>query len=199
MQTTPWQQALTTSTVGQARRVWIQAAGVVGFALLTTVGAAVKIPVPGTPVPITLQTLSVILAGMTLGSRLGMVSMGFYLLLGMTGYHVFAVASWGPGTMFGATGGYLLGFVLAQPVIGRLTQAGRGRLHGLLVAAVGGNAVIFGAGLIWLHLWLQTGLIETVSMGLVPFVPGLIAKTLAAVGGGHLLQPLSQRYFAPVR
>ncbi len=184
-----------TPAVEQARRVWIQAAGVLGFALLTAAGAMVRIPLPGTPVPFTLQTLFVVLAGLTLGTRLGLASMGFYLLLGMTGYHVFAAASWGAGTILGPTGGYLLGFVLAQPVLGHITRPARGGLPALLAAACAGNAVIFGAGLIWLHLWMHTSLAATLTMGLAPFVPGLIVKTLAAVAAGRFLQPVSRRYF----
>ena len=93
------------------------AAGVIGFALLTALGAAVRIPLPFTPVPITLQTLFVLLAGVTLGPRLGAASMAFYLLLGTAGYHVFAGSErCGLQTIFGPTGGYLLGFLLAQPL-----------------------------------------------------------------------------------
>lgn len=169
----------------------------IGFALATAVAAAVQIPLPGTPVPFTLQTLVVLLAGMTLGSRLGTAAMVFYMLLGMAGYHVFAAAAWGAGTVFGPTGGYLLGFIVAQPVIGTLTRMGRRRLPGLLAAAIAGNAVIFALGLIWLHLWMDTSPAGTVAMGLLPFMPGLVVKTMVAVGGGRLLQPLSRRHFTP--
>ena len=146
-----------------------------------------------------LQTLFVLAAGMVLGPRLGLASMGFYLLLGTTGYHVFAGASWGAATVFGPTGGYLLGFVLAQPVIGTVARLVRGRLPALLAAGVAGNAVIFAAGLVWLHLWLQTGMAGTLAMGLTPFVPGLLVKTLVAVSGGRLLQPVSRKYFVRCR
>ncbi len=174
-----------------ARRVWLQAASVVGFALLTAAGAHLAVPVPGSPVPITLQTLFVLLAGMTLGPRLGTLSMGFYLLLGMTGYHVFAAASWGHGNVLGPTGGYLIGFVLAQPVIGALARRSRGRSPGLLAAALAGNMVIFAVGLLWLQVWMQATPTQALAMGLGPFIPGLILKTAAAVAGGRLLQPLS--------
>ncbi|MCP4247663.1 MAG: biotin transporter BioY, partial [bacterium] len=126
-----------------ARRVAWQAAGVVGFALLTAMGAQIAIPVPGSPVPITMQTFFVLMAGMTLGPRLGVASMAFYLLLGMTGYHVFAAAWWSPGNFLGPTGGYLIGFVLAQPIVGALARRGRGgwvRWRDLAFAAVAGNA-----------------------------------------------------------
>jgi biotin transport system substrate-specific component len=169
---------------------------VVGFALLTAVGAKIALPVPGSPVPITLQTLFVLLAGMTLGPRLGAVSMGFYLLLGMTGYHVFAAASWGHGNVLGATGGYLAGFVIAQPVIGALVRRvdpPRASWSTLLVAALAGSVVIFAVGLVWLHLWMHTTPARTLEMGLWPFAPGLILKAALAVAGGRLLQPLARR------
>ena len=196
------QRAGIVALASAGRRVWLQAAGVVGFALLTAAGAHLAVPVPGSPVPITLQTLFVLLAGMTLGPRFGALSMGFYLLLGMTGYHVFAAASWGQGNIFGATGGYLIGFVLAQPVIGALSRrsnsprASLTRLSmtsSLLAAALAGNLIIFTIGLVWLQLWMNTAPVQTLAMGLWPFVPGLVLKTAAAVAGGHALQPLARR------
>ena len=110
----------------------------VGFALARGGGAHVAIPLPGTPVPMTLQTLVVLLAGVTLGPRLGLVSVTFYLLLGTAGYHVFAAGDWGLSTIFGATGGYLVGFALAQPILGSLTRPGRHSRLRLLLALLTG-------------------------------------------------------------
>ena len=93
----------------------------------------------------------------------------------------------------------MLGFVLAQPVIGHIARRGQGRLPVLLAAACAGNALIFAAGLTWLHLWMHTSPAATLTMGLAPFVPGLVGKTLAAAGGGWLLQPVSRRYFVAER
>lgn len=180
-----------------SRRVWVQAAGVVGFALLTAVGAQLRFYLPGNPVPVTLQTLVVLTAGMTLGPWLGTVSMMFYLLLGVSGYHVFAGPAWESAYLFGPTGGYLVGFVLAQPLIGWLTRRGTGGWGGILTAALAGNAIIFAAGLVWLHAWSQASAIETLALGLWPFVPGLILKTGAATAGGRALQPVARRYFVP--
>jgi biotin transport system substrate-specific component len=168
----------------------------VGFALLTAIGAQIRFYLPSSPVPVTLQTLAVLMAGMTLGTRLGTASMAFYLLLGISGYHVFAGAGWDSSYLLGPTGGYLIGFVLAQPLIGRLTQRGSGRWSSLLVAALAGNAVIFVAGLLWLHVWTQAAPAETLAMGLWPFVPGLILKTAAATAGGRALQPVSRWFSA---
>ena len=173
--------------------VLVRTLAVVAFALLTGLSAQVRIPVSGTPVPVTLQTACVLLAGMTLGPWLGLASMGLYLLLGMTGYHVFAAASWGAGTVFGTTGGYLIGFVLAQPLVGFLTQRGRGRFPGILAAGLAGSVVIYVTGLVWLQLWMQTSLSETLAMGLWPFVPWAVIKLALAVTGGRLLHPVWAR------
>ena len=167
----------------------------IGFALLTAIAAQIRVPLPGTPVPVTLQTLAVLLAGITLGPWLGAASMALYLCWGLLAGPVFAVPAWGPGTLLGATGGYLIGFTLAQPAIGLITRAGRGRLPGILAAVLAGNLVIFACGLTWLHVWLGTGLAATLAMGLWPFLPGLVAKTLAATGAGRLLQPLARTWF----
>lgn len=175
--------------------VWVHAAGVAGFALATAAGACVAIPLPGTPVPLTLQTLFVLLAGVTLGPRLGTLSMAFYLLLGTTGYHVFAGGNWGLSTVFGATGGYLLGFVLAQPILGTLAQPGERSGSRLLLAVLAGNVIIFASGLAWLASWSGAGLRQTLVWGLWPFVPGLIVKTAIALAVGHLALRRVRRWF----
>ncbi len=181
-----------------AHHAWVQALGVVGFALATAVGARIAIPIDGTPVPITLQTMFVVLAGMTLGPWLGTLSMVFYLLLGVTGYHVFASSAWAPDTVIRATGGFLVGFVLAQPAIGMLTRRCKGRAWGLIQATAVGSATIFAVGLIWLHLWLgHVSWAESLRIGFYPFVPGLLLKSVAVVAGGLLLQPISRKYFQP--
>jgi biotin transport system substrate-specific component len=160
--------------------LWLRAAGVVGFALLTALGAFVAIPLPGTPVPLTLQTLFVLLAGVTLGPRLGTLSMALYLVLGITGHHVFALGGLGPAALCGPTGGYLLGFVLAQPVLGRMTSGRRLTWSRILGSLLAGQLIIFAAGLTWLSLCLNAGLWTALALGFWPFMPGLVFKTILA-------------------
>jgi biotin transport system substrate-specific component len=198
MKSTSVAQTEVRPVVDRRTRVWIAAAGVVGFALLTAVGAQVAIPLPGTPVPMTLQTLAVLLAGITLGPRLGTASMAFYLLLGTTGYHVFALGCVGLTTVCGATGGYLVGFVLAQPVIGWLSRWGRPRWTMLAAAALAGDAIIFAAGLVWLSLWLGSGFWQTLVLGVWPFVPGMLVKTVAAVVVGRVAMPAARRVLGAI-
>jgi biotin transport system substrate-specific component len=161
--------------------VWRCALAVVGFAVLTALCSHVIIPLPHTPVPITLQTLVVALAGLTLGWRLGLASMAFYLLLGTAGYHVFAGGNWGLETVFGATGGYLVGFALAQPIFGWFAHTRRIRWYEAFGLVLAGHALIFASGLLWLSLWLGTGAEQTLALGFWPFLPGCALKTAAAV------------------
>ncbi len=184
------------AAAGRHTRVGLSVAGVVAFALLTAVGARIALPVPGTPVPITLQTFFVLLAGATLGPRFGTASMAFYLLLGTTGYHVFALGNWGLETVFAATGGYLIGFVLAQPIIGRITQPSRRHWRRAVAAMLLGNAVIYAAGLTWLALWAGTGLGTTLELGFWPFLPFELLKIALATGVGGLIAPAARRILA---
>lgn len=151
---------------------------VVGLALLTAASAAVRIPVPGTPVPITLQTLAVLLAGFTLGPRRGAASQMLYLSLGMTGLPVFAAASLSASPF---TGGYLVGFVFAALAVGALRRRLPDTIGGIFVAAVGGTAVIFTFGLAWLTWVLGGHVALALAQGLFPFLPGAVLKITAAV------------------
>lgn len=171
-------------------------AGVLGFTLLTSLGAQVAIPLPPDGIPMTLQTLAVVLAAVGLGPRLGMASMGLYLVVGMVGAGVFADGRTGLGVLMGQTGGYLVGFVLCQPVIARIIRGRDGRIRGwgaFVLAMLAGHAVIFALGVPWLALVRGFALERAIRGGFVPFVPGLIVKTIAAVVIGRLAAPLASR------
>ena len=176
-----------------ARARWAKSAvGVFGFAALTAIGAAISIPLPHTPVPLTLQTLAVLLAGVTLGPRRGLAAMALYLLAGAAGYHVFADGCWGLATVCGGSGGYLLGFALAQPLIGWLAGQHDGvqdapTWRRLALAVLAGEAVIYGCGLLWLGAWLHTSMNETLALGLLPFATGELLKAATAVAIGRLV------------
>ena len=89
------------------------------FAALTAIGAWISIPIP--PVPFTFQVLFVLLAGAVLGSARGGLSQIVYVLLGVIGLPVFAGGASGPGVLFGPTGGYIFGFIVAAFVVGALS------------------------------------------------------------------------------
>ena len=158
-------------------------AGIVGFAALTALGAQIQVPIPGTPVPMTLQTLPVILAPCFLGARRGVLSMALYIAVGLLGAPVFADASSGLHVVLGATGGYLLGFFLAQPVIARVLRStpGAPSWRDRLAAVIIGQIVIFTVGVLWLSVVMHSGLGDALAKGLVPFLPGDVLKSALAV------------------
>ncbi len=154
------------------------------FAALTGLLAQARIYLPFTPIPITLQTFAVLLAGVTLGRWWGGASMAAYGGLGILGVPWFANAASG----FGATFGYLVGFVLAATFIGYVTDKyvrvrGFSPMLGLMTAA--GALLIYVPGAIWLALWLGMAgntvtLGSVMAMGVAPFILGDIIKTMAA-------------------
>ncbi|MFN0011533.1 MAG: biotin transporter BioY [Phycisphaerales bacterium] len=166
--------------------------GVVLCAMLTAACAQISVPMPGSPVPVTLQTFAVILSGLVLGPALGASSMVLYVLAGLVGLPVFAGADGGLRVALGATGGYLLGFVAASAVAGlivrRARERGRAALHAAILAAVVGNVIVFACGLPWLKVVVASDWATTLSMGLWPYLVGTLVKVpmsvAAAVGLG---------------
>jgi biotin transporter BioY len=132
------------------------------------------------PVPITGQTLGVLLTGMLLGSRRGSLSVLAYLAQGIAGLPVFAPGGpLGLARLLGPTGGYLLGFVAAAYVTGLLAERGWDRkMPTALLAMLVGNTVIYALGLSWLALFV--GIENTLPLGLYPFVIGDAIKALLA-------------------
>jgi len=171
------------------RSVLAEAALAVLFALFTALMAQLVIPLPFTPVPITGQTFAVLLTGALLGSRLGAVSMVLYVTLGAVGLPFYAGGAHGMQVVFGATGGYLLGFIVADFVVGRLAELRWDRsLQRSLPAMAAGQAVIYALGLIGLGLALHWPA-NLLQLGLTPFLIGDAIKLVAAA----LLLPAAWR------
>lgn len=156
---------------------------VVAGALLVYLTARVAFPVPGSPVPITGQTFGVLLVGGALGFRRGLVAVGLYVLLGVVGLPFFAEGKGGLAVIWGATGGYLIGFAVAGALVGRLAELGWDRrLGGALGAMLLGNVAIYVIGLPWLKVVTGMSVQDAVSNGLTPFLFGDALKlVLAAV------------------
>ena len=149
------------------------------FGALTAVGAYIMIPLP--PVPITLQTLFVNLSGALLGGSLGALSQIVYILLGVIGLPVFAGGKSGIGVLFGPTGGYLIGFVAGAYVIGRLVELRpKSGLLWIVGSMAAGIAVVYLCGLLQLMLVAKLSLAKAVAVGLLPPLPGDIAKIVVA-------------------
>jgi biotin transport system substrate-specific component len=158
-------------------------------ALVVALAAQVRVPVPGSPVPVTGQTFAVLLVGGALGARRGTLSMLLYLALGLA-LPVYAGGTSGIDTIvsrqdgaivLGATGGYLLGFVAAAAVVGKLAELGWDRhLAGAIAAMAVGNAVIYAVGLPWLMIAADLTVSQTIAQGLTPFLVGDLIKLALA-------------------
>lgn len=153
------------------------AALVTGAALLTALLAQVAVPVPGSPVPITGQTLAVVLTAAALGPLRGVAGQALYLLLGAVGLPFYSEASSGWEVVTGATGGYLVGFVPAAYLIG---LAARHRADRTLWKAVplfvAGQAVIFAVGVPWLAVTADLTVAQALDAGFYPFIAGGLVK-----------------------
>jgi biotin transport system substrate-specific component len=154
---------------------------IVAGAGLVAAAAQVSIPLPFTPVPITGQTFAVVLVGASLGALDGTASLALYLLVGLAGAPVYADGSHGWAVVSGATGGYLIGFVVAATLTGTLAERGWDRRFSSSVAAMlSGNVVIYLVGLSWLAVDLGTSLEKTLELGLYPFIVGDLLKLYLA-------------------
>ena len=157
---------------------WVRDVGLVVAAVaLTAVSAQISIPVPGSPVPITGQTFAVMLVGGSLGVGRSFISMLLYLVIGAAGVPVFSDASSGAHVVLGATGGYLVGFVVAAPLMAWAASRGweRTPLKAFPVFLLG-QLVIFGIGVPWLAVVAGVDLPTAIAIGFTPFIIGGIIK-----------------------
>lgn len=152
-----------------------------GGALLVALLAQIRIPLPFTPVPLTGQTFAVLLVGATLGAKRGAGSIMFYTVLGALGLPVFAGGTAGIAYLAGPTLGYLLGFIVAAFVIGKMAERGLERnLRTSLFPFWVGMLVIYVFGAGWLALLF--GIEKALVLGVLPFIIGdLIKLALAAL------------------
>jgi biotin transport system substrate-specific component len=158
-----------------------RAVAIVAGAGLVAAAAQISIPLPFTPVPITGQTFAVVLVGASLGALDGTASLALYVLVGIAGAPVYADASHGWSVISSATGGYLIGFILAATLTGALAERGWDRRFSSSTAAMlAGNVVIYLVGLSWLAIDLDTSLEKTLELGLYPFIVGDLLKLYLA-------------------
>ena len=156
--------------------------GVLFFVVATALGAYVRIPINASPVPITLQTFFVILSGAILGRRLAGWSQLAYLAFGGVGLPIFQSFSFGIPYLFGPTGGYLIGFVLAAYFIGRMIDIKGSGPKWIIASFIAGDFIIHISGILWLSYLHKMHLSRAVLIGILPFIPGEIIKiSFAAV------------------
>jgi biotin transport system substrate-specific component len=152
--------------------------GGIGFIALL---AQISIPVPGSPVPVTGQTLAVLLIGTTYGARLGLLTFASYLLAGIAGAPIFAhsatSANHGIARLTGATGGYLVGMLVASLLLGYLAdRKADQKFKTSFPALLLGDLIIFTFGLTWLHASLDMSWSATFKAGFTPFILGEALK-----------------------
>jgi biotin transport system substrate-specific component len=149
-------------------------------ALFVAVLAQIEIPLLVTPVPITGQTFGVLLVGAALGSKRGAASLASYLAMGTVGLPFFAGGAHGVNILTGATGGYLIGFVIAAYIIGLLAERGLERsVRTSIIPFLVGTVIIYVCGVAWLTIVLGN-LGKAFAAGVLPFLIGDAIKLLAA-------------------
>ena len=154
---------------------------VFGASIFIALSSQISIPLFFTPIPLTFQTLAVLLVGGMLGPKKGVASVLLYLAEGCSGFPVFAEAKFGFHVLFGTTGGYLAGFVLQAYLAGWIMEkpfaAHSNRLLATLVLACMAQMAL---GVVWLAHFV--GWNNVLLMGFYPFIPGEILKSIAAAG-----------------
>jgi biotin transport system substrate-specific component len=158
------------------------------FAALTAVGAFLAIPIG--PVPIVLQNMFVYLAGLLMGSRWGLASVGVYLLAGACGLPVFAGGLGGIGRIVGPTGGYLIGYLPTVYVIGKISARTHRRAVYDVLAMICGTVVLYTCGVTWLKMITGMTPAKALAAGMFPFLIGDALKIAAAAAIAKALRPV---------
>lgn len=167
------------------------------FALFTGLCAQIRIPLPWTPVPITMQTFAVFASAILLGKNWGAISQLLYVSLGTLGIPWFSGFKGGIAALLGATGGYLIGFILASLFVGYFIDryiVARFFVTLLPILLIANFGIIHVSGCIWLYYWLSLsgqsiGILEVLMMGSVPFIPGDVVKIIAISAFGKIITP----------
>lgn len=165
------------------------------FAALISAGAFLAIPIG--PVPIVLQNMFVLLAGVLLGWKWGLASVLIYLLAGAVGFPVFSGGRGGFAHLFGPTGGYLLSYIPAVIVVGMVSKrvaassidSIRKEVTGNVLAMVLGSAIVYGIGVPWLKLVTGMSWGKAIAAGMLPFLIGDALKIVSAAYIARFLRP----------
>lgn len=144
------------------------------FTIFTALGAFIYIPLGFTPVPVTLQTFFVLLAGLKLKTTDAVFSQLLYIILGGLGVPIFAGLRSG---FFGVTSGYLWGFVLAVWFLSFLNKTKKSFINTCIILILA-NLIILVLGALWLGFSLNLGIVSSINMGILPFIPGDLVKIL---------------------
>ena len=159
------------------------------FACLTGLGAYIRVYTPLSPVPFTGQVFFVLLSGAVLGMRYGGISQLMYVILGVVGVPWFAGGASGVEYMTGATGGYLVGFVLAALFVGYVVDLDKRAktVVGLVPLMITGVLIIYVIGATWLAISLDLDLWQAIALGITPFLLLDVVKAILASGAARVM------------
>jgi biotin transport system substrate-specific component len=165
----------------QASVITRNVAFVVGASLFVALCAQVSVPLPFTPVPLSLVNFAVLLVGLALGSKRGFAALALYLAEGAAGLPVFAHAG-GFVHLFGPTGGYLIAYPLVAFVAGFVFERGSRTFARAVVASIGAELLLFLCGVSWLMVLFHAPFATAASLGFYPFLFGEVIKVMSAAG-----------------
>lgn len=155
---------------------------VIGASLLITLCAKVSIPLPFTPVPLSLVNFGVLALGLVLGSKRGFAACALYLAQGAAGLPVFAPGPGGVAQLLGTTGGFLLAYPAVAFIAGLIAERGARSFRRYAVAAIAGEVILFASGVAWLMTLTRVPVSQAIALGLYPFVFAEVMKVMFAAG-----------------
>jgi biotin transport system substrate-specific component len=158
------------------------------FVALIAMGAFIAVPIG--PVPIVLQNMFVLLAGIILGPVWGLACVGIYLLIGLAGLPVFAGGTSGIGKLFGPTGGYLIAYLPAVFVTGAISKGLKKSITADVLAMIAGSLIVYAIGVPWLKLAFSLSWQKAIAAGMIPFLIGDGLKIAAAAFLAKKIRPL---------
>ena len=160
---------------------------------VTCVLGPLSIPLPFSPVPISLTNFAIFLAIFVLGMKSGTISFIIYLLLGAIGVPVFSSFRGGLQVLAGPTGGYLIGFIFLALIMGFTLEHFDRKLVPTIIGMIIGMAVCYAFGTVWLAKLLSLSFKEGLMMGVIPYLPGDAAKIIIAAIVGPKLYGATQK------
>lgn len=170
------------------------------FASITVVLSFISIPLPFSPVPITGQTLALMLSGSLLDPITAFLSMAIYLALGAIGIPVFAGFHGGIGILLGPTGGYLLAMPIASFVTSTILKAEKISFLKLIISnIIGGIVIVYLLGVLQLSIVAQLNLKKAVLLGALPYIPGDFIKVLLSSYLALKLMPILKKHIKTER
>jgi biotin transport system substrate-specific component len=171
----------------------LQIAIIVGASFFVAFCARIYVPIPGTPVPLTVQNFAVLLVGLALGSRRGFAALALYLAEGAAGMPVFSPHGLGGiAQILGPTGGYLIAYPFVAGLVGYIFERGKQTFARAGLAAIAGEILLFASGISWLYVWTHS-LSRALSFGLYWFIFAEVIKVMLAAGTVRSWQTLFSR------